>query len=134
MAQVDQRHAVNTRGVAILVGMPAQRIRRYIHEKVIDEDRFGDGRNSPFMFWESHIGQLLITQEMRALKIGLNTIRAVIDDYDQGVDDFTIHWDYVFITINMKAVKRKAKVLMQAVTRSDKTFREWQGGQLVALS
>lgn len=128
------RHALNTNGVASLVGMLPQRVRRYIHEKIVSEDRHGSGRSAPFIFWEEHIGQLLITKELRELRVGLDTVRDIIEEYDFGADDFTIHWDYVFITINMKAVRRQSKTLMTKSTRSDETFKDRSSGEFVALS
>jgi DNA-binding transcriptional MerR regulator len=99
---------------ATALGVSQSWIRSMIRQRICDENRPSQGKGNRYLFHLPELQQLLVAQRLRELRVGLDTIREVVDVlYFDGEDVATASFRDIFISVDQKAISRRAKAALK---------------------
>jgi DNA-binding transcriptional MerR regulator len=113
--------------VAAALDVSQSWIRHMIRQRICDENLDRRGKGCRYLFHMAEIQQLLVAKRLRELRVGLDTIRQVVDAlYFDGEEVATASFGDVFITVNQTKIMRRAKAALKVATalQHGKPYRE----------
>jgi DNA-binding transcriptional MerR regulator len=99
---------------AAALGVSQSWVRSMIRQRICDETRPEQGKGNRYLFHIAELQQLLVAKRLRELRVGLDTIRQVVDAlYFDGDDVATASFNEVFITVDQKKIARRARAALK---------------------
>jgi DNA-binding transcriptional MerR regulator len=99
---------------ATVLGVTPSWVRSMIRQRICDDTRDATGKGHRYLFGQAELQQLLVAKRLRELRVGLDTIREVVDALYFDREDVAIaRFNEIFISVNQKKIARKARAALK---------------------